>query len=439
MEENRPMQYAEKLAKMIQCKTVSAYNETDLTRFYSFHEVLKELFPNVFSVSEFYDFKGSILLKWKGKNDGKPILFMNHFDVVDGGEGWSREPFGGEIADGKIWGRGTVDTKSGLFSMLQAAEELISDGFVPEKDIYFESACTEECDGAGAEAISQYLKDNGIRFEYSLDEGGLIVKDPVGSSDNMFAMIGTGEKGCADIKFIARSNGGHASMPGKNTPIARLAKFVSDVERSNIFTVYLSPVALEMLTRIGGKNKGAFGFALRHAKGLKVLFRFIMPRTSAAASAMTRTTLAFTMMKGSDETNVLPSEAWVMGNMRFSHHQGQKGSFEAVKKIADKYDIEMVVTDPGIESFISDYRCAAFEKIERAVTENFTDVTPSPYVANSASDNRFMSKVCDACFGFAPFPVNDQQFDSIHGTDENIDIDTLPHAVDFYKYLMKNQ
>ena len=63
---------------------------------------------------------------------------MNHHDVVDVAEGWSHPAFSGEVYDGKLWGRGTLDTKGGLWGMLQAADELAEEGFVPENDIYFD-------------------------------------------------------------------------------------------------------------------------------------------------------------------------------------------------------------------------------------------------------------------------------------------------------------
>ena len=118
MQDTRCLKYAERLSRMIKAETVSSYDDNDLTKFYKFHELLKEEFPSIFAACEFEDFSGNILLRWKGKDEKLlPILLMNHHDVVEATGNWTHPPFSGKIADGKIWGRGTLDTKGGLWAM----------------------------------------------------------------------------------------------------------------------------------------------------------------------------------------------------------------------------------------------------------------------------------------------------------------------------------
>ena len=143
MQENRTQIYANRLSLLIQAETISGKGQTDKSKFYHFHELLREMFPNLFAVCRFEDFDGSFLLHWKGKTDRDPIMLMNHHDVVEATGNWKYPPFSGTVAEGKIWGRGTLDTKGGLWAMLQAAEELAETGFVPDRDTYFLSACTE--------------------------------------------------------------------------------------------------------------------------------------------------------------------------------------------------------------------------------------------------------------------------------------------------------
>ena len=149
-----------------------------------------------------------------------------------------------------------------------------------------------------------------------------------------------------------------------------------------------------------------------------------------------KTTLAFTMASGSEGTNVLPQEAWVIGNMRYSHHQGKDASFAAIKKLAAKYGIETEVLDPGFPSPISSVNSDAYQMVEHAIETVFPDVISSPYLMTAASDCRFMSRVCDNCIRFAPFRISDEQMDSIHGLNENIDLSALSPAVDFYSFIM---
>jgi len=143
------------------------------------------------------------------------------------------------------------------------------------------------------------------------------------------------------------------------------------------------------------------------------------------------------MSKGSDGANVIPQQAWVVGNMRFSHHQGKKSSVEAITALAKKYDIETVVIDDGIESEITDFKGEAFRFIEKAVTAVYPEYRAVPYIMNAATDSRYFCKICDNCIRFVPFKINKQQLDSIHGIDENVDVATLAPAVDFYKYVIR--
>lgn len=430
----RTQEYAESLARLIRVETVSDDGQTDMSKFYAFHDLLKTSFPYIFAVADYEDFDGSLLLRWRGTNkEALPIMLMNHHDVVEAPGEWKYPPFSGTIADGRIWGRGTLDTKGGLWAMLTAADELAASGFVPTRDVYFMSTCCEECSGKGADTISKVLLSRGIRFEMILDEGGMIVKEPLSGAKGTYAMIGVGEKGCADIKFIARSSGGHASTPPKNSPLVRLGKFMAAVERKKLFEVKLSPTVQTMLSRLSSSMSGPLKLFLGHPRLFSPLLRAVMPSVSGAAGAMLKTTVAFTMASGSDGANVLPQEAWVICNMRYSHHQGGKASIEAISRLAQRYGIETVVLERGFDSPLSDYRSAAFSLIERAVKEVYPDVYTSPYVMNAASDSRFMSRVCDVCLRFAPFVIDNEQLDSVHGINENLCIDTLAPAVDFYK------
>jgi carboxypeptidase PM20D1 len=432
------MQYAEILSKLIKVETISSRTDKDISKFLGFHDVLREVYPNLFNTLEVENFDGSLLLKWKGTDSSlKPIMLMNHHDVVEASGEWKYPAFSGEIAEGKVWGRGTLDTKGGLSMMFQAAEELIKEGFTPRRDTYFVTTCTEETGGEGGDAISKALEERNMDFYLVLDEGGMIMYDPIGGADGTFAMIGVGEKGYMDLKFIAKSNGGHASAPGKNTPLVRLGKFMAEAEKAECFEVEMSDTVKEMLSRFAPTMSGIMKTACSNVNAFKPVLKKVMPMISPSGAALLRTTLAFTMSKGSDGTNVIPQEAWVVGNMRFSHHQGKKSSVEAITALAKKYDIETVITDDGIESGITDYRGEAFKFIEKAVTAVFPEYKPAPYIMNAATDSRYFNKVCKNCLRFVPFKIDNQQLNSVHGIDENVDIDTLAPAVDFYKYVIK--
>ena len=437
MSDTRTNTYAERLSRLIQAETVSSDAKGDRTKFYRFHNLLRELFPKLFSVCEFEDFNGSFLLKWKGAQSDEPVMLMNHHDVVEAPGDWKYPPFSGTISEGRIWGRGTLDNKGSLWAMLQAAEELVCEGHVPSHDVYFVSTCMEECDGSGADSISLALMERGIRFSMVLDEGGMILQDPIGGAHGTYAMVGLGEKGCVDLKFIARSSGGHASTPERDTPLIRLGKFMAEVDRGTIFKAELSTTVRAMFSEISKSMNGYMKLVLGHPKLFSPILVRVIPMISNVAAAMLKTTVAFTMASGSEGANVLPQEAWVMGNMRYSHHQGGKASIEAITRLAAKYDIETVVLDPGFDSPLSDHKTDAFALVERAVATVFPGVHTSPYVMTGASDCRYMSRVSKNCLRFAPFLIDGKQMESIHGINENVELSALAPAVDFYRYIIK--
>ena len=337
--DNRTERYTAALAAMIQKETVSSYEEEGQAKFGEFQELLADLFPHIFGVCKKIRFKNGLALHWRGEDPEKqPVLFMNHHDVVEVTDGWSHPPFSGEIVDGKLWGRGTLDDKGGLWAMFTAADELACEGWNPSRDLWLFTSCTEETTGNGAKAMAAWFQKNGIRLAMSFDEGGMILHEPIGGVDETFAMIGVGEKGCASLRFIAHSNGGHASTPGRNTPLVRLGKFMAAVEKSNIFKTELSPAVCEMFRRFA-PYMGKVEFVMKQPEKFAPLLKKVVPTLSGTAAALLRTTIAFTMAQGSEGYNVLPQKAWVVGNMRFSHHQGKKASLQAIEKLAKKYDL----------------------------------------------------------------------------------------------------
>ena len=230
-DEKLSMDYALKLQKMIQFETVSNRDKPDPDKFRKFHKVLEGLFPNVFKTCDVIDIDGNLIVKLKGEDSSlKPLVITSHLDVVPADGDWSYPPYEGKIVDGKMYGRGTLDVKGAVFAFYQALEEMIIDAYTPKCDVYLASSCTEEIGGDGAPKICQYFVDNNIRPFMLLDEGGCITADPFVGVKGNFAAVGIFEKGYMDVKIIAKGKGGHSSTPGKNTPIARLAKFINEIE-----------------------------------------------------------------------------------------------------------------------------------------------------------------------------------------------------------------
>ncbi len=441
LDEKTKNKYAKDFAKMIQVKSISYRKELDNKEaFIELQAVMEKLFPNVHKTLEKTKFDGeSMIFKWKGKSDERPIVLMAHQDVVPANQnGWDFGAFSGDVTKTEIRGRGTLDTKSTLYAFFQAVEELIKEKYVPEHDIYLASSSDEEVSGFGAEITVEWLKKKGVKPYLVLDEGGAIVLGSLPSASMPIALIGVIEKGYFNIKFTAKSRGGHSSTPPKNTPIARLAKFITHVE--NHF-----PLKTKMIKEVADIFKNAapsMSFLYRFLFGniwlFKGLLTYLLPKINPFGRALLSTTIAFTMQSGSEAENVIPSEAYVLCNLRTHPIQGVNESFEVLKKIAAKYDVEAEITEQREFTPIVDTKGEAYKYLVSQIEKVFPDVLVSPYVILGGTDCRFYTEISDSALRFSPVRMDNEELSKMHGKNESIRIDALAEAVVFYKELIKN-
>ncbi len=434
--DERALRYAGILSEMVQYDTTSHDGVHDVERFEGFHKVLERLFPLVHSSLEKTDIDGNLLFYWKGQSSERPLVLMSHQDVVPAEGEWIHEPFSGDIADGKVWGRGASDTKCSVFGFFQAAEELLSEGYTPPMDVYLSSSCTEEWAGDGCPKLVEEMKRRGVTPYLVCDEGGGIITEPVGDIPGNFAMVGVFEKGKADIKLTARSNGGHASAPKAGSPIARLAAFVNEIETKKPFKRKMPPEVQAMFEKLAPYASFPIKLVFSNIWLFRPILLKVLPSISAQAGAMIQTTIAFTMQKGSDAYNVLPQEATLGANMRFIPHQGMEESLDIVRKIAGKHDLELDIIRASDYSESADINGEGFRFFERIIKETFGDLPVSPYVMTGATDAKCYQEICDCVLRFAPVIYGPEQMAGMHGLNENIEYNCLPGCVDFYRNLI---
>ncbi len=429
---------ADKLSKMVQVDTTSYAGQNEPERWKAFHLVLKELFPLVHEKLEVTDIDGNLLYYWQGRSRTKPILLMSHQDVVPAGGEWKHPPIAGVIVDGMGGGRGTGDTKCSLMAFLQAVEELLAEGYTPDCDVYLSSSCTEEVGGDGCPKLVEEIRRRGVDLFLVLDEGGAIVREPIGGIPGNFAMLGVFEKGCADVTFTARGKGGHASAPGENTPIDRLSAFVRDVNKYP-FRKKLLPEVSAMFSRLAPYASFPLKLVLGNLWLFGPILKLVMPSVSGTAAAMLKTTVAFTMSSGSAAYNVLPRAATVSANLRYIPHQGEKETLAILEKLAKKHDLEMTVVNSNDFSPSADIHGEAFRSVEAAIRETFPGLPAIPYVMTGATDARFYQRYFRDCIRFSPVVYGPEQMASMHAPNENLEYNCLPGAVRLYKNLIKGQ
>lgn len=433
--------YAERLSEMVKVSTVSKKKGEEYSDFLKLQEVMAKLYPNIWNKLERHDFEGNILRVWRGKNPEKgAILLMGHQDVVPAAEKeWTRDPFSGEIADGCVHGRGAMDCKSTLSAEWSAVEELLEEGFIPEEDIWLFSSVNEENSGGGAIDAAKWFKEQGIRLNAVLDEGGAVIGNVFPGLSRPCAAIGIVEKGFCNLKFIARGKGGHSSTPPKNTPLARLGMFMAEVEKTEPFKKELVSPIPEMFTSIAGHLIFPLRLVMSNLWLFKGLLAKVLPMFSPMAGAFVRTTCAFTMAGGSEAPNVIPDEAYVICNIRPSVHQKAEESIEVLKNIAKKYDIETEILLSRDPSNVSSPTGKEFEYLKKCIEEAIPDVVPIPYLMTGGTDCRQFEIVSDNCLRFTPTRLTPEQLAAMHAANESIGVSALAEGVKFYKYYIQNR
>jgi carboxypeptidase PM20D1 len=439
--EKDALDMAEKLKQMVQIKTLSYRKELNNDQpFVELKSLMKSLFKHVFETMEEIAFPGeSILMHWKGKDDQRPIVLMSHLDVVDvDQDAWDEPPFSGHIVNGEIFGRGTLDTKSTVCAFYQACDDLIASGFKPEQDIYLFSSTDEEIQGFGALKAVEYLKDKGVQPFLVLDEGGAIVSGGLPTVSQPLAMVGIVEKGYANIQFVAKSKGGHSSTPPKHTPIARLSAFVNDVEKNFPLKTQMIQEVEDIFKVAAPYMKGINRFLFINMWLFKPLIKWMLPKLSPYGRALLSTTIAFTMMEGSSQENVIPSEASITANLRIHPIQNVEDSYQVLKKLAEKYDVEAHLLKHRNETNMTKTTSKAYAYLSQSIQKAFPDVVTSPYVMLGATDCRHFDQITEGALRFSPIRMNQSELSKMHGHNESIRITTLVEAVQFYKTIIKN-
>jgi carboxypeptidase PM20D1 len=436
----------ERLTKAIRYQTISNQDveKFDKRPFAEFNAYLEQAFPLVRARLKRETVNGySLLYTWEGSDPkAKPILLMAHSDVVPVEPGtvkdWKYPPFSGAVTDGFVWGRGTQDIKASLMSALEAFEYLLARGYRPLRTVCLAVGHTEEVRGKdGNGRIAGMLASRGVRFDMVVDEGGFISEGMVAGVKDPVAMVGTAEKGYLSLELSVTGAGGHSSMPPEETPAGILCAAVSRLEK-NQYPLRIRSVTRQMLETVGPHMGFGNRLALSNLWLLGGMVGSQMGKTPSAASAL-RTTIAPTMLQGSQRDNVLPQRVSAVVNFRIFPGDTIAGVTGRARDTIGDARVKMAALPGAREpSLVTDTGLPAYAVFSRTIREVFPGVIVTPFLFVAATDSRFYIPISGSIFRFCPLKYKSEDLERIHGTNERISVENYGDIIRFNIRLIRN-
>ena len=431
----------ESLRAMIRFRTVSDADPAmeDAAEFDAFRAYLTGRYPAVAAKCPPERIgRCGVLFTWKGRSAARPTVLMAHYDVVPAdGEGWDEPPFEAVLKDGYIWGRGALDTKVTLCAVMEAAEQLIGEGFVPENDIYLAFSGEEEPAGPSAGDIVTALEERGVRPALVLDEGGAVVTGAFPGVTAPCALIGVAEKGQLRLSLEAEGKGGHASSPPPRTAVGELAEAVCEVDAAaGPFT--LTPPVEQMLDTLGRHANFPMRFVLANLRVFRPVLDIVCQISGGELNALMRTTCAATQMKGSEANNVLPDRASVGFNLRVINGESCDEAEARVRGAVFNPDVTVRRLYAAEPSSFSETSGEAWERLTDAVKRTWPKAVVSPYLMLAASDSRHYDRISNNVYRFCPLELSREERETIHGRNERIPTWKAVKCAEFYVRLIKS-
>ncbi|WP_170287340.1 M20/M25/M40 family metallo-hydrolase [Halioglobus maricola] len=432
----------ERLAQAVQIPTISHQDPelVDREAFDAFKQFLESTYPRVFSelVAEWVN-EYSLLLVWPGVGSGA-ILFTAHHDVVPIEPGteqdWTHPPFAGVIADGRVYGRGTVDDKLGVISLLEAVDRLLQEGYAPRKTIVLAFGHDEEVSGRnGAAALSARMQALGLEFDWMVDEGGYLLTGNPMLPDNTMAMINIAEKGYTTLTLTAKGEGGHSSSPPAVSTIGRLARALDKLEQ-NPFPPRLSGPVKEMLVALAphmGQPEQLM-FSNLWLTDKMIAGRMAEDRLTAP---MVRTTTALTMFNAGIKENVVPQRAEAKVNFRLLPGDTVDSVIRYVRDVIDDDQIDIASSPWSGMPGTANTEGAGYQAITRAVADVYPEAIPVPSLLMATTDTRHYIELAKDQYRFHGAVIDYTQASGIHGTDEWVGVESFRKSIDVATGMMR--
>ncbi len=439
---------AARLGEAVRFQTVSYASGApiDTAAFLGFHDFLARNFPKAHGamrrevVSEL-----SLLYTWPGADTTlEPVVLMGHMDVVpvppENLADWMHGPFSGDIADGYVWGRGTLDDKTTVIAILEAVEILVAQGVTPQRTVYLTFGHDEEVGGRyGARAMVDTLIARGVKPALVLDEGGVMSSGLIPGLDGTAAIVGIAEKGYLSLRLKSKAQGGHSSMPPSRTAVGALSRAIATLE-SNQFPTSIAGPPRQMLEAMAPYVPFGQRLVLANLWATAPLLERMLVESSSGA-AMIRTTIAPTMLSAGVKDNVLAPEATAVVNFRILPGETQESVMARVREVIADTMISVEPTDSARTnpSPVSDTKSPAYALIANTIRGMAPgeQIPVLPYLVMGGTDAKYWGDHSDRVFRFLAVRLSEGDQARIHGVNERLAVKEYGNAVGFFARLLQ--
>jgi len=368
--------------------------------------------------------RGNIVARIKGDGRAAPLLLMAHIDVVPvEADKWQHPPFGGDIADGFLWGRGTLDTKELVAMELMLMLLLKREGKSLARDIIFMANADEEAGGRmGAGWMVEHHRDL-IQAEYAINEGGGMSFDVLGKR---FFTVQTGEKGTARFVMRARGRPGHAAQPHSDNAVVKLADAIQKIGAAE-FPLHVTKTVHDFFQGIADNVDQEYRpgiLALLDAKTHRDAIKGFDDGLRPMVNAMLHNTVTPTMLDAGTKINVIPSVAEAQCDTRLIPGQSKDDFLRELRAVIGK-NMEIEIADNYRMGRESDHHTPLFDTITRVLGRHEPKSSVLPYLVTGATDARWVTQLGTKVYGFCPMIASTSELDRVHAHNERISIDNL--------------
>ena len=354
----------------------------------------------------------------------RPIILLNHMDVVTSDAShWQVPPFSGEIKNGYVWGRGAQDMKDEGMAQLVALVMLKRERVALDRDVIFLAVADEEMNGSGSDWFIEHERDLLENAEFLINEGG---ENLLENSHVKYVGVDVGEKTVYWLHVVAHGRAGHASRPIPDSAPNRLVRALDQIIAYRT-PLRVLPVVQEFLLGMAPYEPPARARQFRNIQTAIDDKKFQEElEHDESLNYLLRDTISLTMMGASEQTNVIPAEAWANLDVRILPGGDRQALLEAIRKVVD---------DPNVtvEPLSSEFRVANYSTTDtvlfaviRQVSAHYFPGTPVvPLITSGYTENQRYRPLGIHAYGFNPYVATDEEGNTEHGNDERIRVDEV--------------